>query len=63
MVHLGSQEYMMNYFVFDIFVNNQIWLKRIVDDCYFNYITKLKINHGWWAVYATNKLANQCYNL
>ncbi len=39
---------MMNYLVFDIFVNNQIWLNWIVDDCYFSYITKLKIKS--WVV-------------
>jgi hypothetical protein len=48
MVQLGSQEYMMNYFVFDNFVNNQVLLNQIVDDCYFNYITKLKIKS--WVV-------------
>jgi len=39
---------MMNYFFFDIFVKNQIWLNQIVDDCYFSYITKLKIKS--WVV-------------
>jgi len=48
MVQLGSQEYTMNCFIFDIFVKNQIWLKSIMDDCYFSYITKLKIKS--WVV-------------
>jgi hypothetical protein len=48
MVQVCSQEYMMNYFFFDIFVNNQIWLNQIVDNCYFSYITKLKIKS--WVV-------------
>jgi len=45
---------MMNYFFFDIFVKNQIWLNQIVDDCYFSYITKLKIK-SWVVGGAYNK--------
>jgi hypothetical protein len=48
MVQVSSQEYMMNFFVFDIFVKNKIWLNQIVDDCYLSCITKLKIKS--WVV-------------
>jgi hypothetical protein len=44
MVQVGSQKNLGRFiFLLSNFVNSQIWLNHLMEDCHLNYITKFKL--------------------
>lgn len=59
---IGSQKYKRmtkSFFIFTFFKYRQIWLKLLVDDCHFSYVTKLKKRKPWfWACHKGQSLGH-----